>query len=278
MTWRLESALDRLDPLRLDEAALDELASSAESCCLHLDSANRLPIADGALRATAFDGPRTQDDLLLGRLAGRIWWVRRAATSGHDLRDVTLSEDDVQVAMAALALAEWHETYPVCLRCGAPTRPERAGASRRCIECGTQVFPRIDPAVIVAVTDHDDRLLLTHSPHWPGNRVSVQAGFVEAGESAEQAVYREVKEETGLAVEELSFVSSQPWPFPRSLMLGFTARADAAALKLDPNELAWGAFYTRDEMRAAVADGRLSLPGPVSLAIALIRGWLGSER
>lgn len=225
------------------------------------------------MHSTALTGGRQPGDLFLGQVGDDFWWVRRDAEAGRDVRDLDLTDEQTQLAFAALALSQWHGSRPTCMRCGAATRAERAGASRRCPACGAQVFPRTDPAVIVAVTDHDDRLLLTHARAWPGNRVSVQAGFIEAGESAEQAVHREILEETGLEVEEMSFVSTQPWPFPRSLMLGFTARADAAGLNLDRRELAWGRFHTREELDRAVVEGRLTLPGPLSLAIVLIRNW-----
>ncbi|MDO5081979.1 MAG: NAD(+) diphosphatase [Arachnia propionica] len=271
--WQQVSHLDRRDEWRDDEAFLDEIARSARTNCLHLDHHGRVQATEAGLHSTALTGGRQPGDLFLGQVGDDFWWVRRDAEAGRDVRDLDLTDEQTQLAFAALALSQWHGSRPTCMRCGAATRAERAGASRRCPACGAQVFPRTDPAVIVAVTDHDDRLLLTHARAWPGNRVSVQAGFIEAGESAEQAVHREILEETGLEVEEMSFVSTQPWPFPRSLMLGFTARADAAGLNLDRRELAWGRFHTREELDRAVVEGRLTLPGPLSLAIVLIRNW-----
>ena len=180
--------------------------------------------------------------------------------------------------MMATALYEWHRSNPGCARCGAATAPDRAGTARRCPQCGHELFSRTDPAVIVAVTDPADRLLLTHARGWPGNRVSVQAGFIEAGESAEQACHREIREETGLTIRELRFVGTQPWPFPRSLMLGFETRTDGTEPCLDGEELAWGSFYTRKGLRRAVKEEELTLPGSISLARQLIESWLAHGR
>ena len=275
--WQQISHLDRCDHVRENEVRLDEIARSQSSRCLHIDAEGHIQVRDGFLLNSDLTDGRRQDDLFLGQVGDEFWWARRDAACGQDARMLDLPPQQAQLVFTALALTRWHESHPSCLRCGEATIPERGGTSRRCQACGSEVFPRTDPAVIVAVTDHDDRLLLTHARAWPGNRVSVQAGFIEAGESAEQAVHREILEETGLEVEEMNFVSTQPWPFPRSLMLGFTARVDAAPLRLDPHELAWGGFHTRSELRRAVADGQLTLPGPLSLAIVLIRNWLDAD-
>lgn len=276
--WQLRSTLDRMEERRSDEAFLDEVAGLSTSRCLHVDVDARVQVRDGALHTTGLPGGRQRDDLFLGRVGEEFWWARRDPAAQQDVRELDLDAEGTHLVFSALALTEWHDSCPTCLRCGDATRPERGGASRRCLACGAQVFPRTDPAVIVAVTDEEDRLLLTHARNWEGNRVSVQAGFIEPGESAEQAVHREIREETGLEVTRMAFVGTQPWPFPRSLMLGFTARVEAAPLALAPEELAWGRFHTRAELRRSVALGDLSLPGPLSLAIRLIRDWLEADR
>ncbi|MBO0920685.1 NAD(+) diphosphatase [Cellulomonas sp. zg-ZUI222] len=193
------------------------------------------------------------------------------------LRTVGASLDahDAGLATAAVALDAWHDRHPRCPRCGAPTRVAQAGWSRVCDVDGSEHYPRTDPAVIMAVVDADDRLLLGHAAAWPAGRWSTLAGFVEAGESAEQAVRREVHEETGVVVDEVDYVGSQPWPFPASLMLGFRARATSTAVRVDGVEMADARWFTRDELTAAVASGDVLLPGGASIARALVEQWWG---
>ncbi len=193
------------------------------------------------------------------------------------LRDVghRLSPLEVEAFMTAQGLASWHATHPRCPRCGARTDPALAGWVRRCRADGSDHYPRTDPAVIMAVIDAHDRLLLARSPAWPANRRSVLAGFVEPGERLEAAVAREVAEEVGVTVRDVRYVGSQPWPFPASLMLGFTARTDDEQLAIDDSEIVTAQWYTREQLRVAVADGSLGLPGPLSIARRLIEGWFG---
>ena len=193
------------------------------------------------------------------------------------LRTVGASLDahDAGLATAAVALDAWHDRHPRCPRCGAPTRVAQAGWSRVCDVDGSEHYPRTDPAVIMAVVDADDRLLLGHAAAWPAGRWSTLAGFVEAGESAEQAVRREVHEETGVVVDEVVYAGSQPWPFPASLMLGFRARATSTAVHVDGVEMADARWFTRDELTAAVASGEVLLPGGASIARALVEQWWG---
>jgi NAD+ diphosphatase len=177
-----------------------------------------------------------------------------------------------------VALANFHDTHHFCPNCGEPSEPVSAGHARRCTVEGTDEFPRVDPAMIVLVTDPDDRALLARNAAWPARRVSILAGFVEAGESAEQAVAREVGEEVGIAVGRIRYLGSQPWPMPQSLMLGF--RAEAAGrldLHADADEIAEANWYSRAELAAAIGDGTLALPPPVSIAHQIIRSWYGSD-
>lgn len=193
------------------------------------------------------------------------------------LRDVgaALDEHDVDLYLTAVALANWHRTHPRCPRCGAATRIVDAGWVRRCEADDSQHYPRTDPAVIMAVIDQDDRLLLARNPIWPSGRRSVLAGFVEPGERLEAAVAREVEEEVGLRVRDVRYRASQPWPFPASLMLGFTARCDDTTLRASPGEIAEVEWYTREELADVVADGSLGLPGRLSIARRLIEEWYG---
>lgn len=195
------------------------------------------------------------------------------------LREAGADLDDTHAGVftSALALAHWHARHPRCPRCGAPTVPEQGGWSRRCTEDGSEHFPRTDAAIIVAVTDADDRLLLARGPHWPENRLSVLAGFVEAGESLEATVVREVFEEVGVHVGDVVYRGNQPWPFPASLMVGFSARATDTDLTLDEEEIVRAEWFTRGELNWAVRTGDVELPPRVSIARRLIEDWFGGQ-
>jgi len=189
-----------------------------------------------------------------------------------------LGDRDAGLFTHAVALANWHVSHTHCPRCGALTETFAAGHAQRCPVDGSEHFPRIDPAVIMLVTDRDDRCLLARNRRWPQRRVSILAGFVEPGESAEQAVAREVGEETGITVSRVRYVGSQPWPMPQSLMLGFRAVATGElSLRVDEEEIAEAQWYGRDELRAALAAGDVLLPPPVSIAHRLIESWYGEE-
>jgi len=189
-----------------------------------------------------------------------------------------LSDRDAGLMTHAVALGNWHAVHTHCPRCGALTEPELAGHSRRCVADGSEHFPRLDPAVIMLVTDPDDRCLLARNAMWPERRVSILAGFVEPGESAEQAVAREVHEETGISIGAVRYVGSQPWPMPHSLMLGFRARATGSLeIKVDSDEIAEARWFSRAELRASIASGEIRLPPPVSIAHRIIESWYGTE-
>jgi NAD+ diphosphatase len=188
-----------------------------------------------------------------------------------------LSDRDAGLMTHAVALANWHETFTHCPRCGSPTEPISSGHARKCPVDDSEHFPRVDPAMIVLVTDEADRALLARNALWPEHRVSILAGFVEAGESAEHAVAREVHEETAITVEAVTYLGSQPWPMPQSLMLGFRALATSIDIQVDADEIAEANWYSRDELRAALADGKLRLPPPVSIAHRIIESWYGAE-
>jgi NAD+ diphosphatase len=176
----------------------------------------------------------------------------------------------------AVALDAWHTTHTHCARCGARTRIAEAGMVRACPADGSLHHPRVDPAVIMTVADDDDRVLLGHQARWPARRFSTLAGFVEPGESLEQAVAREVHEETGVVVDTATYLGSQPWPFPNSLMLGFHAHATTTRITVDEVEISEARWFTRDALAAAVASGEVRLPPPVSIARRLIERWHGA--
>lgn len=191
----------------------------------------------------------------------------------------TLGAGDSALMTAAVALANWHASHGHCPKCGTATRPSLGGWMRLCPNCHNQVFPRTDPAVIVLVRDDDDRLLLGSNILWPEGRYSLLAGFVEAGESLEQAVCREIAEESGLTVENPVYLGSQPWPFPRSMMLGFSARVaaghDPDLLQPDGEEIVDLRWLSREQVRSEA--GTLLLPGPASIARSLIDHWLVAD-
>jgi NAD+ diphosphatase len=188
-----------------------------------------------------------------------------------------LDDHDAAVFTTALALANWHAVHTHCPRCGSPTEPALSGWLRRCPEDGSEHYPRTDPAVIMAVVDEQDRLLLARGPQWAQRRYSVLAGFVEPGETLTAAVAREVFEEVGVRVTDVRFLGDQPWPFPSSLMLGCTARARSDELVLQPDEIAEARWVTREELRSELADGSSAIAGRLSIARRLIEHWYGEE-
>jgi NAD+ diphosphatase len=193
------------------------------------------------------------------------------------LRDAVgrLGERDAELAATAVAITTWHANHPRCASCGEPTVVERGGWVRRCEAEDREHYPRTDPAVIVAITDPADRLLIAHASYWSERRYSHLAGYVEPGESLEQAARREVGEEAGLDLTSLSYVGSQPWPFPASIMMGFRATVASAELVLDDDEIADARWVTREELSALVADGHVLLPPHGSIARRMLESWRG---
>lgn len=198
------------------------------------------------------------------------------------LRDVggRLGDVETELLIEALALAGWLRDAPFCPSCGGGTELRQAGWSRRCLACGREHFPRTDPAVIVAVESRDgERLLLGANANWGGRMYSCFAGFTEAGESLEATVHREIEEEAGVRLHALRYVASQPWPFPRSLMLGFRAVVDdEAAARPDGQEIIDVRWFTRAEIGSSLdGEGPVGLPGRASIARALIMDWYGER-
>lgn len=195
----------------------------------------------------------------------------RGAESFAELRPLAgqLPAQDAGLFAYARALSLWRASHRYCSRCGHGLRSGHAGHVRTCPACGLQSFPRIDPAIIVLVHS-DDHVLLGRQASWPAGRYSTIAGFVEPGESLEDAVRREVAEETGIQVDDIRYQSSQPWPFPASLMLGFRARGTRATPQLHDAELEHAGWFSR----SAVRSGAVLLPPPESISRRLIETWL----
>ena len=268
-TWDLQPHLDRSAELRTDMDALDRLWPSAK--VLVVDREGRFEAASDPAAGGAFEPDR---HIFLGRADGTGWFAMRGEVgeAASTLRDQAIDSPERETATLAVALLAWHDRARFCERCGHSTHLVSAGFARRCDGCGAENFPRTDPAVIVAVVDADDRLLLAHQVTWPEGRASLVAGFVEAGESAEHAVIREVLEEVGVRIDAMTFLASQPWPFPRSLMLGYTALGTGDVVP-DGEEIEWGRWYSRDDLRQALASGELLPPGAGSIAGRIISLW-----
>lgn len=185
-----------------------------------------------------------------------------------------LAQQEGGLAAYLVALLNWHRRHGFCGNCGASTSIVEAGLSRHCDTCGADHFPRTDPVVIMVVA-HGDRLLLGRRPGWPDAQYSVLAGFVSPGETPEEAVVREVREESGIEAYAPRYVTSQPWPFPSSLMLGFEAQSDGGPPAVGDGELEHVGWFDLDDLRAAqLGSGSIRLPPPISIARTLIDRWL----
>jgi len=280
-----QSFIDRSSELRADPAKLDELWSSALI----------IEVGQGRVRSTenglTFIPP-------IEAIGGERYFLGRnrednrpyfAWASGAILNDVadyltlrelagSLGPLELEIAMHAIALANWHDVHPHCARCGAPTHVALGGAVRICDKDESQHHPRTDAAVIVLIKDKDDRILLGHQPVWPEGRFSTFAGFLEPGETFEQCVSRESFEEAGVTLREINYLGSQPWPFPASIMIAFEAITDNPdQARPDGEEITEVKWFSRAELKAATQDGTLLLPPRVSVARRMIERWLGEK-
>jgi NAD+ diphosphatase len=292
---------DRADQLRADVDAA--MAGWPDAAVLRVDSRNQVLISRGQAvlsDARGFGAKPPQDAVFLGRLPdGRHVWGIRAALVAPDDDDAEVLDlrragqvfDDAsaQLVATATALLNWHDRARFSPVDGAPTRSAKAGWSRVDPVSGHEEFPRIDPAVICLVHDGGDRAVLARQTAWPQRLFSLLAGFVEAGESFESCVMREIAEEIGLHVRDVRYLGSQPWPFPRSLMVGFHAIGDPdEAFSFNDGEIAEAAWFTRAEVRDALEQGdwssdlpqaggtptqRMLLPGSISIAREIIESW-----
>jgi NAD+ diphosphatase len=289
MTIR-RSSLDRAAELREEPGALDRLRRDTETRTIVVRD-GRVRVVDSALLRVSPNDVGDATWALLGRdddgapllLAALPPETESVDTAPDEiwlgLRDLggRIDARETELLVEAIAVAGWLRDARFCPTCGGGTELRQAGWSRRCLSCGREHFPRTDPAVIVAVESADgERLLLGANANWGGRMYSCFAGFAEAGESLESTVHREIEEESGVRLAELRYISSQAWPFPRSLMIGFRAVVDdESAARADGEEIIDVRWFTRDEIRTAlVGDGPVGLPGPASIARALIVDWL----
>ncbi len=301
MTFQLRNVplLSRVGADRADELRTDvdgAVAGWAEAQLLRVDDRGNVLVIDNKVMlspASQLGEKPPSDAVFLGRVEdGRhVWAVRAALEAPEDSGVRTVDPrrsgvvfDDVsaQLVACALALLNWHDTARFSPADGNPTRPIRAGWARRNLLTGHEEFPRVDPAVICLVHDGHDRAVLARQAVWPPRLFSLIAGFVEAGESFESCVVREVAEEIGLTVTDVRYLGSQPWPFPRSLMVGFHALADPEQpFTFNDGEIGEAVWFTRAEVRAALEEGDwasdsaspLLLPGTISIAREIIESW-----
>jgi len=278
------STLDRVDHLREQPEAVAELRSSLGARLLLLNGLDPVPAEDGGLSwGSLAEAPEGAELALLGMMEGKPRFVALTGAAAGPLRSPALwrmlellPAADASTYAAARSLVDWHARHRFCANCGSPTEPMRAGWARRCDSCSAQHFPRTDPVVIM-LAEHDDRVLVGRQPGFPLGRYSALAGFIEVGESIEEAVARELKEEAGVRATSVRYVASQPWPFPSSLMVACIAPVESDALTLDANELEHAMWVSRDEVAAAMAGeagARFIAPPPFAIANTLFRRWL----
>lgn len=282
------ATLDRMAEFRADPARVDDLWAAPSARALVVREGRAVMEGDGLALLPVSEVPDGERLLLGVGPNGPVFVVHSAEPleppRARGLRSAAahLSAQHLALLMHAVALTTWHENHPCCPGCGSATEVVEAGYARRCRADGSLHHPRTDPAVIVLVVDgadHDgQRCLLGRQVTWPAGRFSTLAGFVEPGESVEQAVAREVAEEVGVEVSEVSYVGSQPWPFPASLMLAYYAvagDADRQTVTVDGAEIAEARWFTRTQLVEATARGEVLVPPRLSVARRLIEGWLG---
>lgn len=281
------SRLDRADHIRADPDALAaQLGWRARLLALDglmpvVDEAGAL--AWGSLAAAASDAELVFLGLDHGRpcfaaVPGRVDVTPRLANPALWQALAMLAPDDLALYGGARSLVDWHARHRFCAQCGAATRLAKGGWQRDCGTCGVQHFPRTDPVAITLV-QHGDRLMLGRGLGWPEGRFSALAGFVEPGETIEEAARREVLEESGVRIRDVAYIASQPWPFPSQLMIGCHAVAEDDAITMDTTEMAEIAWFTRGEIEAAMAGepgARFLRPPDQAIATHLLRWWLES--
>ena len=282
-------SLDRAAELRDEPNVLDRLRDDPTTRVIVVRE-GRVRVVDSALLRVPASAVVEATWALLGRDADGSVLLLAAAPPETDALDAAPDEiwlglrdlggridgRESELLIGAIALAGWLRDAAFCPTCGGGTELRQGGWSRRCLVCGREHFPRTDPAVIVAVESRDgERLLLGANANWGGRMYSCFAGFTEAGESLESTVHREIEEESGVRLSSLRYISSQAWPFPRSLMVGFRAVVDEESAALaDGEEIIDVRWFTRTEIGSALAgDGPVGLPGPASIARALIVDW-----
>jgi NAD+ diphosphatase len=278
--------LDRADPLRGDPVRL--AAAFASPAARHMPLDGLLPMVDGAAIVTApLPAEADMNDyILLGLDDDAPLFValptqkppHGAANTGVWQACASLGMDALAHYGAARSMVDWHARHGFCATCGTATRPIRAGWSRQCGGCNAEHFPRVDPVVIM-LAEYRDRVLVGRQPRFPPRNYSALAGFLEPGETVEEAVARELWEEAGVRTTSVRYVMSQPWPFPSSLMMACIAPVESDALTIDTTELEDAIWIDRDTARQALdgaPDAPFNAPAPVAIAHHLLRHWVES--
>jgi NAD+ diphosphatase len=283
---------DRVGDHRADDTWLRQAWDDPATRVLVVAGSRVRPVDGTVPWVSASEAPEQGTRVLLGERDGRVWFAL-VADPGHagegegwvGIRDLLphlagAGVEQAPLVFHAIGLAEWLSATRFCPRCGGRLEPRLAGHELECVECHRRQFPRTDPAVIMAVTygepgGADERLLLGRQDSWPTGRYSTLAGFLEPGETLEDAVRREVLEETGVVVGDVAYFGNQPWPLPASLMLGFRGRAVSREIRVDGSEIQDARWFTRAEMRSEAEAGSLVLPGGVSISRSLVEDWYG---
>ena len=279
----LGNSLDRCANHRTDQEWLGHLLKQPSTRHIHMNG-DRTVIVDEKLQI--FQQANSAETVLLGVDGNGYGWFASATASEENLLDLrslavagVLPQEELAILAQARSLLHWHARHGFCANCGAQTEIRDAGYRRHCRACTTDHFPRTDPVIIIAVK-HGNRMLLGRQSAWPEGMYSTLAGFMEPGETIEEAARREVFEEAGIRVGEIKFHSNQPWPFPSSLMIGLIGEAQTDSIVIDPQELETARWFEEDEVRSMLegihAHG-LKAPLPLAIAHHLIRACLGAN-
>jgi NAD+ diphosphatase len=282
-----QNPLDRLDFVRRDEKKVEELKNSSESLYLLFDGSDI--IFDEQNKNCFFSNKDldTTQAVLLGRDKNRDYFALHVKNnkprhlSKRSIRDLVdnnlLKEEKLGIIAQGAAVLNWHQSHQFCSACGKETTMKQAGWKRDCLTCKKEHFPRTDPVVMMLVT-HGDYCLLGRGVNFPENRYSCLAGFMESGESIEDAARRELYEEAGVIGEDVEYMMCQPWPFPNTLMIGVHVKAKSKELKIDPHEIADAKWVHKDDIKAILnGDESLGMSTPSKIAIArnLLESWVG---
>jgi len=280
------SPLDRADALRRDPAAIAALSSRPDARWLLFDAKLRpAMLGSGGAGGIAWSAhpPDDAGAVLLGLAEGGAprFAARGDLPPGSEAVDARAAAmvapaPDLGIIAHARALLDWHATHRFCANCGGATAPARGGGNRHCAACGQEHYPRVNPVVIMLVIDPaSDRVLLARGPRMPAGYLSALAGFVELGETIEEAVARETFEEVGVKIGRVDYRCSQPWPFPSSLMIGCFAEALTTKLVVDQEEVEEACWLTREQLhRSLIGSASFRLPPPLAIAHQLIRVYM----